>query len=185
MSKLVKKMQLEAMTKTFGKARDLVFLRTNKVDSGLEYNFRKLLRDKKVHLQMVKNTFARKILLENGIEVKGVWEGNTYIAWGTDSIKQLSQAVDGVLKEIEKKDNKVKDKIIVKSAVADGQQVTMKQALEMPTRQEILGQVIGMLFSPVSAVIGAVISPAGQVVSQLDKLIENKEKEGQAPSTSV
>ena len=99
MSKVVKQMELDALTQNLGGVRDMVLLTSTRVDASLDYNFRKGLREKNVRLQMVKNTLARKVLEGNGVKVDGVWEGTTLIAWGPESVKDLSKAVDAVLKK--------------------------------------------------------------------------------------
>jgi large subunit ribosomal protein L10 len=189
MSKVVKQMELDALSKAFGKVRDFVFLTSSKVDAALDYNFRKTLREKKIRVQMVKNTLARKVLKDNGIEVNGVWEGTTLLAWGGDSIKGLSTTIDNLLTEIGKKEAKNKDKIKVKGpnggvAVADGQQVPFGAAKTMPTRLEAIGEIIGMILAPASAIAGCLTGPAAQVASQVATIAERKEDAAPAPAAS-
>jgi ribosomal L10-like protein len=105
MSKEVKQMEFTALERTFSGVRDLVLLSPSKIDSGTEYNFRKQLREKKVRVQMVKNSLARRVFEAQGVKLDDkVWAGTTLVAWGADSIKDLSKAVDGLIKDIEKKD---------------------------------------------------------------------------------
>src|SRR3954453_21969950 len=144
MSKLVKQMEYTALEKTFSGIRDLVLLSPTKIDSGMEYNFRKQLRDKKVRVQMVKNSLAQRVFAAQGVKLDDkVWTGTTLVAWGADSIKDLSKAVDELIKAIEKKDPKQKDKLKVKTAVADGIPIGMDLAMKMPPRLEAIGEVIG------------------------------------------
>src|SRR5580658_1916653 len=101
MSKIIKQMELDALTNTFAGVRDMVLLSSDKVGSLLEYTTRKALREKKVRLQMVKNTLARKVFEKNGVKVDDkIWTGTTLVAWGADSVKDLSKAVDALLKDI-------------------------------------------------------------------------------------
>ena len=182
MSKIVKQMELDALTQSFGNVRDMVLLTANKVDATLDYNFRKQLREKKIRVQMVKNTLARTVLKKNGIEVEGVWSGTTLIAWGGDSIKHLSKTIDGLIKDIEKKEAKHKEKIKVKAAVADGRQCTLAQAMTMPTRFEAIGEIIGMILGPGSAIASALTSAAEQVASQIATIADRKEEPEPAPA---
>src|SRR5688572_1507449 len=153
MSKAVKQMEYTALEKTFSGVRDLVLLNPSKIDSALEYNFRKQLREKKVRVQMVKNSLAQRVFAAQGVKLDDkVWTGTTLVAWGADSIKDLSKAVDGLIKDIEKKDPKQKDKLKVKTAVADGQPVPMSVALTMPTRLEAIGEIIAMIMGPASSI---------------------------------
>jgi len=177
MSKLVKQMELDSLSKTFRGVRDVVLLSSDKVGSLLEFTTRKSLREKKIRLQMVKNTLARKVFEGNGIKLEDkIWTGNTVVAWGADSIKDLSKAVDALLKEIAKKNPKDDKKFTVKAAVADGQQVALDMAMKMPTRLEAIGEIISMILGPASEIAGALTGPASQVASQIATIADKKEE---------
>jgi len=182
MSKKVKTMELDALTKTFAGVRDLVLIEPARVQSDLDYTFRKTLRDKKIRVQMVKNTFARKILGAMGITVKdAAWSNPTLVAWGADSIKDLSKSIDALIKDVTKKNPKDADKFKVKTAIADGQECKFEDAMKMPTRLEAIGEIIGMILGPASAIAGAITAPASQVASQIATLAEPKESEEPKP----
>jgi len=171
-------MEFSALEKMFSGVRDLLLITPTAIDSGLDYNFRKQLRDKKVQVKMVKNSLAKRVFDAQGVKVEDKnWTGVTLVAWGSDSIKGLSKAVDGLIKDIEKKDPKTKEKYKVKVAVADGQVVPMAAALTMPTRLEAIGDIIGMILSPAASIAGCLIGPGGQVASQIATLADRKEEE--------
>lgn len=172
MSKKIKEMELNALRKAFQGVKDYVILEPMKLDSGTEFEFRKKLREKKVKVKLVKNTFAKKVFTENGIAVDNVWAGPTLLVWGAESIKDLSNAVDGLIKEL-KKDPKAPDKFKVKTAVADGQPVPMDLAKTMPTRKEAIGNVVAALLGPGSAIAGCLVGPANNLAGIL-KAIEDK-----------
>jgi ribosomal protein L10 len=183
MSKAIKQMEYTALEQTFSGVRDLVLLSPSKIDSGVDYTFRKQLREKKVRVQMVKNSLAQRVFEAQGVKLDAkVWIGTTLVAWGADSIKDLSKAVDGLIKEIEKKDPKQKDKLKVKTAVADGQPVPMATALVMPTRLEAIGEVIAAMLGAVSEIAGGLTGPAAQVASQIATIAERKEEAPAAPA---
>jgi ribosomal protein L10 len=183
MSKVVKKMELDALGKTFTGVKDLVLLAPDKIGSLLEYNIRKDLRAKKVRLHLVKNTFARKILGENGVKVDDKhWSGPTLVAFGGDSIKDLSKAVDALLKDIVKKNPKDENKLKVKTAIADGNACTLDQAMKMPTRLEAIGEIISMIMGPASSIAGALTGPASQLASQIASIADKKEDQPAAPA---
>ena len=98
------------------------------------------------------------------------------VAWGADSIKDLSKAVDALLKEIAKKNPKDDKKFTVKTAVADGQQVSLDMAMKMPTRLEAIGEIIGMILGPASEIAAALTGPAQQVASQIATIADKKEE---------
>jgi hypothetical protein len=65
--------------------------------------------------------------------------------------------------------------------VVEGQQITFQQALEMPTREEAIGQIIGMVVGVGSAIAGLLTGPVSQVASQIQTIAEKKpEEEGAA-----
>lgn len=177
MSKAVKQMEYTALEKAFAGVRDLVLITPSKVNSGLDFSFRKQLREKKVRVQMVKNSLVQRVFEAQGVKLdEKLWRGSTLIAWGADSIKDLSKAVDGLIKEIEKKDPKQKDKLKVKTAVADGQPVPMATALTMPTRLEAIGEIVAMILGPAASIAAALAGPGGQVASQIATIADRKEE---------
>ena len=88
--------------------------------------------------------------------------GPTLLCWGGGSIKDLTTAVDAILKDL-KKDPKAPEKVKVKTAVADGQPVTFEIAKTMPTRQEAIGGVIAAILGPASQIAGCLTGPASQL----------------------
>lgn len=185
MSKLVKSLEYAALEKTFTGVRSMLLITPTKVDAALDINFRKTLRDQKISVKMVKNSLTRKIFDAQGVTVDAKhWAGTTLVAWGGDSIKGLSKAVDTLIKAIEKKDPKAKDKLTVKAAVADGQTVSMKMAMEMPTRLEAIGEIMAMILGPASEIAAALTGPASQIASQLTTLAERKEDAAPAPAAA-
>lgn len=171
MSKKIKALELDALRSAFSGVKDYIILEPVKLDSGTEYEFRKRLREKKCTAKLVKNSFAKKIFTENGIAVD-VWSGPTLLVWGADSIKDLANTVDGLIKEL-KKDPKAPDKFKEKTAIADGQPVTLALARTLPTRKEAIGQVLDALLGPGSSVAGCLVGPANNLAGIL-KAIEDK-----------
>ena len=174
MSKAIKQMEMEALRKTFGGVKNFVFLSQTKLGAIADNHLRLGLRKKNIRLQMVKNSLARKVFTEMGLDLKDVWSGNTVVAWGGgESVKDLSRELESAFKEQTKKDPKFNEKVTVKSAVAEGEQVTFAAALKMPTRMEAIGEVVSAILSPGSALASLLTGPGGQIASQ----IESKSKE--------
>ena len=177
MSKKIKELELNALRQTFKGVKDMVLLEPLKLDSATDYELRKKLREKKIRVKMVKNSLVKKVFTENGVAVDA-GTGPTLLVWGTDSIKTLSNTVDSLLKEL-KKDPKAPDKLKIKTAVADGEAVTMEDAKKRPTRQEAIGGIVAALLGPGSAIAGCLTGPASQLAGIL-LAIEEKGKGGGA-----
>jgi len=176
MSKQVKQMQMDVLAKTFHGVKDMVFLTGQGVDATTDNKVRLGLRKKNVSLMMVKNSLLRRVFADAGISPDaGVWAGTTVVAWGGESIKDLSKEVEATIL----KDAKLKDKVKVKSALAEGQPVTFERALKMPTRKEAIGEILAAILGPVSSIAAALTGPAAQVASQIQTIAE-KSPEGEA-----
>ena len=178
MSKKVKALELDALRKTFAGVKDYVVVEPLKVDAATEFDFRKKLRAKKVRVQLVKNTYAKKVFTEMGIQVSDVWAGPTMLCWGGANIKELANAVDDQVKAA-RKDPKLPEKFKVKAAVADSQAVTLDVAKTMPTREEAIGDVLNALLSAGGNLVGCLTGPATQLAGIL-KTIEEKGPAGEA-----
>jgi large subunit ribosomal protein L10 len=181
MSKQIKQMEMDALKKTFSGVRDLVMLSVSGVDSQVDNTMRLGLRKKRIFMHVVKNSLARRVFDELGLKIATRWEGPTTVAWGADSIAELSKEIDALLKK-----NK---KIQVKTALADGAEVSFQQALKMPTKPEAIGRVVMLALSPARRIVGQVLGPGGKIVGQIkslkDKPVESAPAEAAAPASSA
>src|SRR5262245_20927925 len=124
MSKVIKQMEMNDVRRTFDGVRDLVVLTTNKLSAQGEYTFRAALRKKGVRVRVVKNSLARRVFKEAGLSVpddSAYWQKQTMLAWGGDSVAQLSKEVDAELrnpKNLGLYKSKEGEKITVKGAIA-------------------------------------------------------------------
>ncbi len=171
MSKKIKELELNALRQTFKGVKDLVLLEPVKVDSATDFEFRKKLREKKIRVKLVKNSLVKKVFTENGVQVDA-GSGPTLLCWGADSIKELANTVDGLIKEL-KKDPKAPDKFKEKTAVAEGQPIPLSVAKTLPTRKEAIGSIVAALMGPGAAIAGCLTGPASQLAGIL-KTIEEK-----------
>src|SRR5262245_45320501 len=96
MSKAIKQLEMEALKQRFEGVREDVFLSVNKLDATADWAVPRDLRKKKIHVQMVKNTLARRVFRDLGmpIEADGYWTGTTWLAWGPESVAELSKEID-------------------------------------------------------------------------------------------
>jgi large subunit ribosomal protein L10 len=130
-------------------------------------------------MMMVKNSLLRRVFTDLGVTAgDDTWSGPTVVAWGGESIKDLSREVETALL----KDAKLKDKVRVKTAVAEGQPLTFERALKMPTRKEAIGEIIGAILAPASSIAGCLVGPASQVASQIQTISEKKPEGEAAPA---
>jgi large subunit ribosomal protein L10 len=165
MSKQIKQMEMDALRKTFKDVQDLVVLSANKLSCQLDHQLRSTLRKKNIRLQVVKNSLARRVFDDMGLKVASYWEGPTWLAWGANSLAELSKELEGFVKK--------NDKILrVKGAVSEGLEISFKDALAMPTKPEAVGRVVSLALSPASRLMSQIMAPAGNIAGQIKTLSE-------------
>lgn len=176
MAKFIKQLAMDAMRRTFQDVRDVVLLSATGVDSQSENQMRLGLRKKKIYLQMVKNSLARRVFDELGMKAEKCWEGPTVVAWGAGSLSELSREIE----TLAKKNKHIKPK----GAISEGQEITYEQALKMPTRAEAIARVVMLATSPARRIAGQIIGPASRIASQVKTWSERKE-EAAAPAEAA
>jgi large subunit ribosomal protein L10 len=169
MSKLIKQMEMDALKETFHDVRDMVVLSASKVSCQADTQLRTALRKKNIRLRVVKNSLARRVFDEIGMKVSKCWEGPTMLAWGSNSLAELSKELEALTRK--------NDKIKVKGAVSEGQEISFRQALAMPTKPEAIGRVIGLALSPAARLLSQILAPGGQIAGQIKTLSEKAPEE--------
>lgn len=180
MSKQIKQMQMDALKQTFGDVRELVLLSVSGLSSTADNQLRANLRKKNIRVQMVKNSLARRVFAEVGIDVpegSPYWAGTTWMAWGPESVAELSQELDRQVV----RNKALADKIKVKGAITEGQPVSFATALTMPTRAQALGAIVAAILGPASQIVSQIIGPASQIAGQVQTVSEKAPPEEPAP----
>jgi len=180
MSKQIKQMEMDTLKQTFQNVRDLVVLSPSGVSAQSDNQMRLTLRKKNIYMQVVKNSLTKRVFDELGMRVTKFWEGPTLLAWGAGSLSELSRELEGIVRK--------NDKIKVKGAVSEGQEIDFATALKMPTKAEAIGRIVGLVLSPMTRVLSQVQAPAGRIMGQLKTLAEKApaaEGEGEAAAPAA
>jgi large subunit ribosomal protein L10 len=173
MSKLIKKMQMDALSHSLGETRDMVLLGMSGVPAKEENIMRLALRKKNVRLHLVKNALARVVLKDKGFTgLDGYLNGPTVIA---HPIQQTGGGVSEVAKELEAYIKKFSKQISAKIAVAEGSLVDYETAKKMPTRAEALSTVAGAILGAGKQLAAAIVGP-GRKLGGAIKSLEEKGK---------
>jgi large subunit ribosomal protein L10 len=184
MSKVIKRMEMDALKHLFRDVRDLVVLSVKGLNCQAEHTLRSSLRKKKINLKVVKNSLTRKVFSELGIGLGDdapFWVGQTTMAWGAGSIAELSRELDGELKQ-PKMAPVYKDKVSIKGAIADGQAIPFEKAKTMPTRAEAIARVITLALSPGARLVGQILGPASRVAGQINTVRDREGEPAPAPA---
>ena len=129
---------------------------------------RATLRSKGVRYKVVKNTLLKRVAKERGLSALDPYlEGPTAIAYSTDSEVEPVRVVVEFAKKHERP--------VVKAGVIGEKFYTKQELIQLaalPTREELLSQVLAVVTAPMSQFLGAVnallASPA-TLASELEK----------------
>jgi large subunit ribosomal protein L10 len=180
MSKQIKQMQMDNLRATFQTVRELVLLSVSGLTCTADNQLRASLRKKNIHVEMVKNSLARRVFNELGMAIpkeSPYWVGTTWMTWGPESVAELSQELERQVLT-----NKAyKDKIRVKGAITEGQPVPFDKAKTLPTRPQAIAAVLAAILGPAQQIAGQIIGPASQIAGQIQTLSEKAAPEGGAP----
>jgi large subunit ribosomal protein L10 len=185
MSKVIKQMEMDDLKRTFTGVRDLVVLSAEKLNAQGEHQLRKVMRQNNVRVRLVKNSLTRKVFKELNLSVPDdspYWQKPTMLAWSAGgSIATMSKALEAELRH-PKNAGLYREKVTIKGAIADGQPISFDVAKSMPTREELIAQILGMILGPGSAIAGCLTGPASQVASQIQQVGEKKEEGAPTPA---
>ncbi|MCA8996004.1 MAG: 50S ribosomal protein L10 [Planctomycetaceae bacterium] len=173
MSKAVKEMIIGEIRERLGDTKDLLVVDTSRLDPNTDNELRTKLREKGITLLGVKNSLARLALKQNGVEfVDGAFEGPSILCYGGADIVALSREMTEWAKKI--------DKIQIKGGSVDGQGVDAQGVDELskgPSREELIGQIAGLILSPGARLAGALLGPGGTISGQLKALADKEGNE--------
>ena len=95
MSKLVKNMLVDDLKTRLTGVGDVIVVSLGKLDAIQTSQLRQTLRKKKIHLQMVKNSLARRATLDTPLAPAfEKHEGMLAIAWGGEDVVDLAKELD-------------------------------------------------------------------------------------------
>lgn len=132
---------------------------------------RRRLHEKGLRMTVVKNTLARRAV-QDGSKLKGfesLLDGPSAVIYGQASIAAIARLV------LDEKKND--DTIELRGVFFDGEVYPgakgVEQASKLPTREEAIGNLVGLLLSPGGNLVGALKAPGGKLGAIL-KAIEEK-----------
>lgn len=144
------------------------------VDVESVTELRRSLRGASVEYQVVKNRLAKRAAAEAGLDGLGDYlTGPTAMAFATEDpvapAKILQKFIDGG------------GKLTIKSGYMDGKVLTPEQVKvlsDLPTREELLGKVVGSVQSPIyglAATLTALLRNAVGVISAIEEQKRNEQ----------
>jgi large subunit ribosomal protein L10 len=175
MSKYVKELMMDQLRSDLDGARSVLILDLKNLEANLEYQLRRDLRKKAIRLRVLKNSLARRVFSELGMDgLSQYLEGSSAVAWGADGIAELAKELSSQVKQL---------KIpVIKGGAVDGVVVGPDQVedlTKLPSREVLIGQVLSLLLSPARQALAALTSPAATLAGQLEAFIKKQEQSGE------
>jgi large subunit ribosomal protein L10 len=179
MSKYVKELMMDQLRSDLDGSRSLLILDLKDLDATAEHLLRRNLRRKSIRLRVLKNSLARRVFTDLGMDGLGKFlEGPSAIAWGGEGIAELAKEISAQVKTLKKPE--------IKGGAVDGVIVGREQVediTKLPSREVLIGQVVGLLLDPARSALSLVSSPASTVVGQLEALKKRQQGETEEPAS--
>jgi large subunit ribosomal protein L10 len=180
MSRRMKEMLIDEVSKRLNGVRDILALDASKLNGVTANKLRLAMRKKNLSALTVRNKLAKKALNSAGVTgLDSILEGPTTLVWGGEDIVALSKEIAKWAKEIEP--------LTIKGGTTEGTALspaTVEALSKSPGRVELIGQIVTLMLSPGSRLAGALLGPGGKLASQVKKISE-KEEGGEAAAPAA
>ncbi len=165
-----KEQVVQEMSEKFGRAVSIYLVDFTGMDVNTTNELRKSFRESNVEYRVLKNTLAKLSFHNAGVEgmdefLKGV---NAYA---------ISYDDPTLPAKILEKNKEFKERLKLKAALFEGKVVgpeAVETLAKLPTRDELLSQLVGMLQSPMTKLAGTLNGAMAKLVNVLKSLEENK-----------
>lgn len=180
MSKFVKDLITKDLRKRLDGVSDALLVDVIGLENNKNVALRQRLRQKKIHLLVVKNSLARRAT--EGTALAPAFEtaeGTMAIVWGGEDIISLAKEVVKITEE------KGYDRVTAKGGVMDGQRLTgpdVKAVSKWPSRQEQLSILVGQILNPGAKLSAQMVSVGSKLASQIKKKSEGAEEASSEPA---
>ena len=167
MSKYVKDLMTRELTERWSGVSDALVVDIVGMEMNMNVALRKRLRQKNIHLMVVKNSLARRA--SEGTTLAPAFEGAEgalAVVWGGEDIISLAKEVIAIA------DGKDFTHFAPKGGVMDGAQLTadeVKAVSKWPSRGEQLSLLMGQILSPGMKLSAQLLGPGRKLASQIEK----------------
>ncbi len=167
MSKRVKELLTQDLSHRLEGVTEALIVNVVGLDANRSVVLRKQLREKNMHLMVVRNSLARRATEGTPLApALATAEGTLAVMWGGDDIVSLAKEAVKLQKDAEFK------AFEARGGVMDGEALSSAQVQEIskwPSREEQLSMLVGQILSPGGGLAGCLIGPSGALASQIEK----------------
>ena len=174
MSKYVKNLIMEDLRRRLAGVDAAVLVNVSRLNGVTTTQLRRELREKKISLMVVKNSLARRALMSTPLaSMFDGLRGPAAICWGGEDIVSLAKEV------LRLAEQKQYENLELRGGCMEGKRLTAEQVKEvskMPTRQELLGMLVGQILSPGARLVAQLLGPAGTLAGQIRQKAESEQQ---------
>ncbi len=181
MSKYVKNLITDHLRDRLRGVSDALVVNMIGLDSAATTQLRKELREKNIHVMVVKNSLAARAT--EGTPLGAMFEnltGTSALCWGSEDIISLAKEVVRLAQ-----DEKF-GPFTARGGVMDGERLSAEQVeavSKWPNRQEQLAMLVGQILGPGATLAAQLLGPGGALASQIAQKAEGEEgAEGGVPA---
>ncbi|MFN7811862.1 MAG: 50S ribosomal protein L10 [Planctomycetia bacterium] len=174
MSKLVKNMLVDDLRSRLDGVGDVIVVSVGRLDAVKTALLRQTLRKKRIHLQLVKNSLARRATAGTPLAPAfSSTEGMLAIAWGAEDVVDLAKELDRLtgVKDFEGFE--------CRGGALDGSRLEaadVKRVAKWPTRAEQLSLLSGQISAIAGRLSGQILAAGGTLAGQIASRVEELEK---------
>ena len=175
MSKYVKEMMMDQLRSDLDGSKSVLILDLMGLGAIAEHKLRDDLRKKSIRVRTLKNTLARRVFTEMGMDgLSKYLEGPSVAVWGGAGVAELAKEISAQVKTLKKP--------AIKGGAVDGVVISAVQVddiTKLPSREALIGRVVSLALSPAQRVVSLANAPAGGLMSQLKTLSEGAPADGE------
>ncbi|MBL4770268.1 MAG: 50S ribosomal protein L10 [Planctomycetes bacterium] len=174
MPNIVNQMVVRELTEEFKDAEGLLAVSFGGLDVKTTEELRGQLAEKGVRFRMVRNSLARRVLAERGIDLGGdIFKGNVGIAYGDP------ESVIGAAKVFADPAVQKAKKVVFKAAYFDGEVLdaaNAAQVADLPDRDTANAMLLGVLSAPARGLVVALAGVQSNTVRVLQARVDKGEE---------
>jgi large subunit ribosomal protein L10 len=173
MSKYLKELITQDIKKRLDGVSDLLVVDIAGLEANKNVELRKKLREKNIHLLLVKNSLARRATEGTVLSAafEGV-EGAAALVWGAEDIVSLAKEITRFAED------KAFEKFAPKGGVMGGSKLSAADVTKVskwPSRTEQLSILVGQILSPGATLSAQLLGPGAKLGSQIKKKSQDEE----------
>lgn len=178
MSKYVKELMMGQLQRELDGAKSVLILDLKGLDAISENKLRLDLRKKQIRIRTLKNTLAKRVFGEMGMNgLDQYLSGPSVAIWGGAGVAELAKEISDQVKKLKKP--------AIKGGAVDGVVIGPDQVEEitkLPSREALIARVVGLALAPAQRIVSLANAPSAALASQIQTISEASGGDSPSPN---